>query len=249
MTPRVRVRVLGVGLGPQHVTSEVSEALRTVDYVLVPEAKRADDPLREARRELCRTHGDPPLVVVPDLERDDGSSSRPRYERAVSDWHEAQVAAYERVLAEHGGMAAFLAWGDASLYDASVQVVQAVAERGRLEVSLDVLPGISAPQVLAARHRIVLNDVERPVHLTTGRRLREAIAAGQENVVVMLNRVLDLTGLESWSVWWGANLGTPSESLVAGSVRDALPRITRARERLRVEAGWVMDIYLLRAPR
>jgi precorrin-6A synthase len=111
-----------------------------------------------------------------------------------------------------------------------------------------VIPGISAPQLLAARHGIVLHEVGRPVHVTTGRRLRQAITAGQDNLVVMLNRHLDLAGLEDWSIWWGANLGTASEALVCGRVGDVLPAVEAARSSAREDAGWVMDVYLLRGP-
>lgn len=59
---------------------------------------------------------------------------------------------------------------------------------------------------------------------------------------------LDLTGLDDWSIWWGANLGTDSEELVAGRVGGVLPDLRAARGRAKGAAGWVMDIYLLRAP-
>ncbi|WP_275106485.1 SAM-dependent methyltransferase [Nocardioides daphniae] len=114
-----------------------------------------------------------------------------------------------------------------------------------------MVPGISAPQLLAARHRIVLHPVGVPVHVTTARRLRAAVDAGQRNIVVMLGSEpsLDLLDqLPSWSIWWGANLGSVGEQLHAGPVREVLPRIREARARARAVAGWVMDVYLLRAP-
>ena len=49
-------------------------------------------------------------------------------------------------------------------------------------------------QELAARHRIVLHEVGRPLHVTTGRLLREAVDAGLYNIAVMLNARLDLLG-------------------------------------------------------
>jgi len=243
----MRVRILGVGMGPQHVTAEVAEALRACDYVVAAAKSDADD-LLAARRAIAASYA-LEVVAVPDPRRDrDGTTDVPRYERAVSDWHDARVAAYERVLAERGGTAAFLVWGDPSLYDSTIRIVSAIAARGEVEVEYDVLPGISAPQLLAARHRLVLNDVGRSVHVTTGRRLREAVDAGLDNLVVMLNRVLDLAGLEDWSIWWAGNLGTASEELVAGRVGDVLPAIEAARARAREAAGWVMDLYLLRRP-
>jgi len=228
-------------MGPHHIPPEVADALRSCDYVLAAE-KREDDGLLSVRRAIAAEHG-LEVVAVPDPERD--RADPVDYAKAVKDWHEARVAAYERVLRERGGTAAFLVWGDPSLYDSTIRVVDRLAERMPLEY--DVLPGISAPQLLAARHRVVLHPVGRPVHITTGRRLREELTAGQTNLCVMLTGTLDLAGLDDWSIWWGANLGTDSEELVAGRVADVLPSIEAARERAKTAAGWVMDVYLLRA--
>ena len=146
------------------------------------------------------------------------------------------------MLSARGGTCAFLVWGDPSLYDGTIRIVR------ELGVDFDVLPGISAPQVLAARHGIVLHEVGQPVHVTTARRLRADVAAGQRNVVVMLTSGVDLDGFEDWSIWWGANLGGAGERLVSGRVRDVVGSITEAREAAKAEAGWVMDLFLLRAP-
>lgn len=238
----MRVRVLGVGMGPQHVTPEVAGALRGCDYVLAAQ-KRDDDGLLAAREAIAADFG-VKVIAVPDPERDRFNPAD--YPGAVAAWHEARVAAYEQVLREHGGTAAFLVWGDPSLYDSTVRIVERLAER--IPIDYDVLPGISAPQELAARHKIVLHTVGQPVHVTPARRLREALAEGQRNVLVMLGGALDLDGLDDWSIWWGANLGTPAEELVAGRVGEVRDALEAARTRAKVNAGWVMDVYLLRAP-
>lgn len=238
----MRVRILGFGMGPQHVTPEVAEALRSCDYVIAAD-KGGDDALLAVRRGIASAYG-VELVAVADPERD---RADPRdYPAAVSDWHEARVAAYEDLLRERGGTAAFLVWGDPSLYDSTIRIVEQLA--ARLPIDWDVLPGISAPQLLAARHRIVLHPVGAPVHVTTARRLRDDVATGQTNLVVMLGGALDLTGLDDWSIWWGANLGAPGEELVAGRVGDVLADLAAARGRAKQSAGWVMDVHLLRAP-
>jgi precorrin-6A synthase len=246
----VRVRILGVGMGPQQVTSEVAEALRSVDYVLAA-FKGADDELLALRWEIvdAYTDGSVDVVVVRDPERDRSTGlTGEGYQRAVADWHDARAGAYADVLRERGGTAAFLVLGDPSLYDSTIRVVEKIQKLG-VPVQFDVLPGISAPQLLAARHRIVLHEVGRPVHVTTGRLLQEAVAAGQDNIVAMLNPPpdrLDLTGLDDWSVWWAANLGASGERLVSGRLGDVAGRIADARSQARDDTGWVMDIYLLR---
>lgn len=240
---RRRVRVIGVGMGPDQVTPEAAAALASVDYVIAAE-KSADDPLLAARRAVCDRYG-VELVAVPDPARDRDNPAD--YPGVVRDWHAARAAAYERVLLERPGDVAFLVWGDPALYDSTIRVVEQVRDRGRVRFDHDVVPGISAPQLLAARHRVVLHEVGRPVLLTTGRRLAEDVAAGHDNLVVMLDGRLacgDLPG--DWDVWWGANLGTPTEELVAGPLDRVLPDIRVARDRAAGLAGWVMDTYLLR---
>ena len=238
----MRVRILGVGMGPQHLTPEVVEALRGCDYVVAAQKGDTDD-LLEVRRAIAEAHG-VEVVAVRDPERDRDDPAD--YAAAVAAWHDARAAAYEQVLRERGGTAAFLVWGDPSLYDSTIRVVEQVAQR--LPLEYDVLPGISAPQLLAARHRIVLHAVGGPVHVTTARRLRAAVASGRTDIVVMLGGAPDLDGLDDWTIWWGANLGTASEALVHGRVGDVLGELGAARDRARSSAGWVMDVYLLRAP-
>lgn len=238
----MRVRILGFGMGPQHVTPEVAAALTGCDYALAVQ-KGDDDPLLAVRQAVCDAHG-VELVVVRDPERDRSEGlDRAGYEGAVADWYAARLVAYRSVLEERGGVAAYLVWGDPSLYDGAIRVF------GDLGVAYDVLPGISAPQVLAARHGIVLHEVGQPVHVTTARRLRADVAAGQRNLVVMLTSGVDLDGLDDWTIWWGANLGAAGERLVAGRVGDVAVAIAEARAEARAEAGWVMDLFLLRGQR
>ncbi|CAJ1587132.1 precorrin-6A synthase (deacetylating) [[Mycobacterium] wendilense] len=255
MTEPVRVRILGVGMGPQHVTPEVAAALRGADYVLAADkgADSGDDGLLALRRDIVHAYPGPDgpadIVTVPDPERNRSAGlSTAGYEDAVADWHAARAQRYAEVLRERGGTAAFLVWGDPSLYDSTIRVVERIRELG-VPLEFDVLPGISAPQLLAARHRIVLHEVGRPVHVTTGRRLQEAVAAGLDNIVAMLNpppERLDLTGLDDWMLWWGANLGASGERLVAGRLGDVLGAVVDARAAAKSEAGWVMDAFLVR---
>src|SRR5690606_13793426 len=126
----------------QHVTPEVADALRTVDYVLAAE-KADDDRLLALRRAIVRAHGGAELVALPDPPRDRSERlSAGGYESAVSDWHDARAAQYAGVLKERGGTAAFLVWGDPSLYDSTIRVVEKVRALLEPHVALDfdVLP-------------------------------------------------------------------------------------------------------------
>ena len=103
-----------------------------------------------------------------------------------------------------------------------------------------MVPGISSVQLLAARHRIVLNRVGQPVHLTTGRRLVEEFPA-LGDVVVMLDGDLACAGLvdnhPDLTIYWGAQLGLPDEALVAGPLAEVLPEIRTVRAAIRDAAG------------
>ncbi|WP_246081930.1 SAM-dependent methyltransferase [Nocardioides litoris] len=244
MSRPLTVRVVGVGMGSQHVTPEAAAALARSAYVVAAE-KSADDPLLALRREIAAAHG-LEVVAVPDPTRDRDDPAD--YPGAVRDWHAARAAAYAEVVAARGGDPAFLVWGDPSLYDSTIRVARLMGP----DVRVEVVAGVGAPQLLAARCGIVLHDVGRPVHVTTERRLGEAITGGQTNVVVMLTSGPPPAGADGvpddWCVWWGADLGTEHESLVHGRLGDVRERIAAERERVRAAAGWVMDTYLVRAP-
>jgi precorrin-6A synthase len=240
----MRVRIVGIGMGRHHVTPEAADALRDADYVIAAE-KGDGDALLAIRREVAAAFG-LPVVAVPDPARDREPVGDGGYVGAVAGWHAARVAAYEAVLAKHQGTAAFLVWGDPAFYDSTIRIVEAISQRGAVEIDYDVVPAISALQLLAARHRIVLHDIGQPLHVTTGRRLADAVAAGQTNIAVMLNRTVELDGLEEWTIWWGGNLGRPEEELVAGRVGDVLAEVAAARDRIREAVGWVLDIFVVR---
>jgi precorrin-6A synthase len=237
--------VIGIGAGhPDQVTVEAINAMRSVDVFLVADKGPEAAHLVAVRAEILRRHlrGEPRLVAVPDPPRD----RSPRdYRKAVDDWHGARAARYRQAIRDHlpgGGTVGFLVWGDPSLYDSTIRVLD------RVGVRYDVVPGVSSVSVLAARHRLVLNGVGEPVTVTTGRRLPEAVDAGRDNIVVMLDGSLACADLDAdaWDIWWGANLGTPDEALVAGPLGAVLEEVRKARDAAKQSRGWVMDTYLLR---
>lgn len=245
--------MVGIGSGGiDQITVEAVSALQACDFA-VAAVKGPNDPLFGLREVLLERHAPAlELVGIPDPERDRSSRSTSTsvgYRDVVVDWHEARALAWEQAFTKRRGDIAIPVWGDPAFYDSTLRILDRIAERGRLDLEVVVVPGISALQVLAARHRLVLHEIGGTVTVTTGRRLREVVAAGADNVVVMLNSDLPLEGLEDWHIWWGANLGDAGEVLVAGRVGDVLADLRAHRERLRAAHGWVMDVYLLRTAR
>ena len=241
------IHVIGIGVGdPDFVTGQAIRALNDTQVFFAADKGEAKRDLVELRREVCRRFITEPgyrFVELADPVRADTGD----YRAAVADWHTARARLWaEAIASELGpdGVGAFLAWGDPSLYDSTLRILDEVARH--VELTYDVIPGVTAVQVLTARHRIPLNDVGEPVLITTGRQLRANGLSG--SAVVMLDG--DCAFLEcapQTRIWWGAYLGSPEEMLVAGTVGDVGRRIADLRAEARARHGWIMDTYLLRS--
>jgi precorrin-6A synthase len=245
-----RLLVIGIGAGdPDHVTVQAIKAMNRVDVFFVLDKGAAKDDLVRVRRQILDEHVHRPhrVVQAQDPPRDRTPAD---YRAAVDDWHERRAELYERMLLDEladGECGAFLVWGDPSLYDSTLRIVERVLARGNVSLEYEVVPGITAVQALTARHRIVLNRVGEPVTITTGRRLA-GLPAGQDDVVVMLDgeeafREVDGDDVD---IWWGAYLGTPDEVLWSGRLSEVRDDISRTRAEARARKGWIMDTYLLR---
>ena len=252
-----RLLLIGVGAGdPDYVTAQAARAMREVDVFLVVEKGGDADELAALRHGIVERFvpdaSSYRIVPVPDPPRD---RARPAYAAAVEDWRAARADAWEAALRDElgeDGVGAFLVWGDPSLYDSTIDVIERVLAAGRVQLDYEVIPGVSAIHALTARHRIALNRVGGAVQITTGRRLAAAgWPDGVDDVVVMLDADcafarLDPAGVE---IHWGAYLGTPDELLVSGPLAEAGPEIQRVRAQARERKGWIMDTYLLRRSR
>ena len=249
-----RLLLIGIGAGdPGYVTQQAIRALNEVDVFFVMEKGDAKDELVALRRDICARYIEGEsyrIVAVRDPERDRAAAA---YAAAVDDWRAARARIWEELIAaelHEDGVGAILVWGDPSLYDSTLAIVDSIRADGRVAFAVEVIPGVSAIAALCARHRIALNRVGEPVLVTTGRRLaRDGWPAGVPDVVVMLDArcafagVADPAGVD---IYWGAYLGTPDELLVAGALVDVAGEIERVRAAARQRKGWIMDTYLLR---
>jgi precorrin-6A synthase len=246
--------VIGIGPGgADQLTVEAVQRMRSCDAFLVADKGADTADLVDLRAEILARHvpGRHRLVPVTDPPRDRSPHTATSYERAVDDWHDARAAVFASAIVSavpEDGTVGFLVWGDPALYDSTIRVLDRITAAGLAEIDYDVVPGVSAVSLLAARHRLVLNTVGSAVTVTTGRRLLDSAAEGLDNLVVMLDGSLTCGQLEpeAWDVWWGANLGTSDEVLVSGPLADVLEDLEEARAEARAARGWVMDTYLLR---
>jgi precorrin-6A synthase len=247
-----RLLVIGIGAGdPEHVTMQAVNALNEVDVFFVIEKGHETDELVRLRREICERYIREPsyrIVEIPDPPRD---RTTPAYGAAVEDWRARRAEVWERAIADElaeDGCGAFLVWGDPSLYDSTLAVLEQILARGAVAFEHEVVPGISSVQALTARHRIPLNRVGRSVQITTGRRLAEGFPDDVDEVVVMLDADCSFRHLhdEGLEIHWGAYVGMDDEILVSGLVSEVGEEIERLRGEARERKGWIMDAYLLR---
>ena len=246
-----KICIIGIGAGnPDHLTVQAIEALNRVDVFFIPDKGAEKAGLRRLRTEICerfiknRTYR---LIDVGRPERDKVFSD---YHANVAKWHAAIEASYADLLTHEladGECGAFLVWGDPSLYDSTLRIIERIHAKGPA-FEYEVIPGITSIQALAAKHRISLNRIGEPVLITTGRKLAEGLADAERSVVVLLDGDQAFTRLDGsdFDIFWGANLGTADEILIRGRLGDVMADIRRAREQVRQQQGWVMDTYLLR---
>lgn len=247
-----KVFIIGIGAGnPDYLTVQAINALNAVDVFFIIDKGQDKDDLIRLRKDICERHIKNKTyrtVEAPDPPRDRTSSS---YEPAVRAWHEQRAILYERMIAQDLGddeRGAFLVWGDPSLYDSTLRIIDRIVQRGTVTFDYEVIPGISAIQALAAKHKIALNRIGRSIHITTGRKLADGLPDAVDDAVVMLDGDCAFKTIDDGAIdiFWGAYLGTADEILVAGKLREVAGEIERVRAEARARKGWVMDTYLLR---
>src|SRR5260370_40683809 len=132
---------------------------------------------------------------------------------------------------EIGGV---LVWGDPAIYDSTLRIIERVRAKG-LALNIEVIPGISSVQVLAARHRIALNQIGESVLLTTGRNLADGFPSEFGSVVVLLDGAQAFAHLAEadLDIYCGAYLGTEDQILLSGKLADVKDEIEAVRRRPR----------------
>lgn len=249
-----KLYAIGIGAGdPEHLTVQAIDRLNRVDvfFVLDKGSEKAD--LVRLRQEILDRFVTRPyrVVLLADPPRDRTPDD---YRAAVADWHAARAAVYEQALVSElspDSAGAFLVWGDPSLYDSTIALIEAVLARGNVEFEYEVIPGISSISALVARHRTTMNQIGRSVQLTTGRRLASGWPADVDDVFVLLDAHTTFDGFtaDGLHIYWGAYVGTPDEILLSGPLTPALAaEIRSVRAEARERHGWIMDTYLLRRP-
>ncbi len=247
-----RLLIIGIGAGdPDYITIQAVKALNAVDVFFMVEKGEQKASMVDLRRDLIERHVEHRAYRVVEIRDPERDRTAGRYGAAVEAWRHQRADAYEAAIRDHLGAdecGAILVWGDPSLYDSTLGIVEEIVARGALALEYAVVPGISSVQALAARHRTNLNRIGESIQITTGRRLAQGWPPDVDNVVVMLDAQNTYQHLEAddLDIFWGAYIGTPDELLIAGRLTEVAVEIERVRAEARARHGWIMDTYLLR---
>jgi precorrin-6A synthase len=248
-----QVLLIGIGAGnPEFMTAQAIDALNRAAVFFIPHKGDEKQDLARLRTDVCERFIPNYNYRLVDFDVPVRGTCGPTYRENVDRWHNAVADVYEHLLREElkdGELGAFLIWGDPSLYDSTMRVLDRVRSRGQIGLEYDVIPGISAIQALTAAHKIPLNRIGESVLISTGRKLAEGFPADADSVVVMLDGDCAFKRLDPEAeIYWGAYLGTEDEILISGRLGDVAGEIERMRAEARARKGWIMDTYLLRKP-
>lgn len=247
------IHIIGIGTGhPEHLTIQAINAMNAVDVVFIPTKGAAKADLAEIRRDICERYLTRNATRIVEFEVPQRSTRERSYSESVDHWHAAIARIYEDLIGDlpEAGAGAFLVWGDPSLYDSTIRIIERVRAVGTCSFDYSIVPGITSIQALAASHRIPVNLVGKPVEITTGRRLADD-GLTHDSTVVMLDGEQAFSKIDDADaeIFWGAYLGTKDEIIRSGRLGDVAEDIVRLRAEERERHGWIMDIYLLRKGR
>jgi precorrin-6A synthase len=247
-----RLLIIGIGAGdPDYVTMQAIKAMQQTDVFFVVDKGAEKDSLVALRREILERYVPATGYRIVEMEEPARNRTSAAYRAAVETWRQERAVRYEAAFLANladDERGAILVWGDPSLYDSTLAIVEDVVGRGNIHLDIEVIPGISSVQALAAKHQVTLNRVGEAIQVTTGRRLRAGLPTEAENVVVMLDAECSFQQLAdpSLTIYWGAYIGTDDEILVSGPLPEVMDEIERVRTEARARHGWIMDTYLIR---
>ena len=248
-----KIYLIGIGPGtPDYLTVQAIEAMKGVDAFFFLEKRKGDEDFLKIRREILERYLDSGTYRVVSAripKRKKGGN----YVEEVKAWREEVaevVAGLIKNEMEEGENGALLIWGDPSLYDGHLEMLQHILKRGVIDFEYEVIPGITSVQLLAARHKIPLNRIGEPIVITTARKLKECETDEVINTVVLLDSRATFKRFEDTDIdiYWGGYLGAEDEILLSGKLRDIIEDIKRIRIEAKKKKGWLMDTYILRRP-
>jgi len=246
-----------IGIGPGNLDYLTVKALNTmkkadVFFLLEKRGQKGHEDLLKIRKELlksCLDRGTYRVVTAKIPERKKSKS----YKEGVKTWRQQKAEVITELIKgemKDGESGAFLVWGDPSLYDGHLEILQHILKEGAVNFEYEVIAGITSVQILAEKHKIPLNRIGETIVITTGRRLKEYSPAEVRNIAVLLDSYSTFKHFKDTNIdiYWGGYLGTDDEILLSGKLKDIIEDLKKLRKEAKKKKGWIMDTYILRQP-
>ena len=240
-------KVYLIGMGPgnlKYLTLEAVDLIKRLPLFLIPLKSSKKTYLTEKRKEILykiRKDQNFKIVEIPFPERKRSF----QYKEAVISWRRKKAEILIKVLQkESTEEAGFIIWGDPSIYDGHIEIFKDLQKQ--IPIEFEIIPGISAFQILSAKHKIPLTKIAGSLLFTTPRGLKK-FSEIKENTVVFLDNYESYRKFnqKDLKIYWGAYLGTEKEVLLSGRLSEVKEKIIELRRKLRKENGWIMEIYFL----
>ncbi len=241
-----KVYLIGIGPGdPKYLTILAKEVIQRLKVFLVPEKEGKKSDLTKKRLkiiEFIKAKEPFEVVYLPFPERERGVN----YKEKVQEWRLRKGEILKKTLLllkeEEVG---FLIWGDPVIYDGHIEIFKEIEKE--LPIEWEVIPGISAFQVLGAKFKISLTDLATSLTFHTPRTLRKLKEISHPTVVFLDNyATFSLFKEKLLRIYWGAYVGQEEEVYLEGDLKETLETLKELRETLREKKGYLMEIYLLK---
>jgi precorrin-6A synthase len=224
------IHIIGIGTGnPEHVTIQAINRMNAADMIFLPTKGARRKASLGAPRDLRSLHhqcaDDDRGVAVPVRKTSDRS-----YVGSVDEWHAALAETYVQLIngLPENGVGAFLVWGDPSLYDSVIRIVErAKAARNRgfrfqCRAWHYQHPGAGGEPPHTDQHgRETRRDHHRAPSGENGNRA--------DSTIVMLDGEQAFSKIDDpdAEIFWGAYLGTEDEIVIAGRLADVADDIVK----------------------
>jgi len=128
-----KVFIIGISAGnPDYVTVQAINALNEVDVFFIPNKGTEKAALRNLRTQICERFIKEKTYRFVDVEPLKRTNEFSDYKSNVEEWHTRVEESYEGLLMEglaDGECGAFLVWGDPTLYDSTLRIIERIRSK------------------------------------------------------------------------------------------------------------------------
>lgn len=241
-----KIYLIGIGPGdPKYLTLEAKELIERLSLFLIPKKVGSKKDLTLARLsilEKIKGKKNYEIIFLPFPEREKGVN----YKEKVREWRQKKAEILkEALLAAKAKEAGFLIWGDPTIYDGHIEIFQEIEKD--LPIKWEVIPGLSAFQVLASKCKCSLTELSTPLSFHTPRTLR-LLKEITHPIVVFLDNYETYKKFKEHplELIWGAFVGSNDEIIMRGKLKEIAESHSLMRKNLKNKKGYLMEIYILK---